>query len=83
MTLGTSWNVGKREMVSLGREKKSWRAGRVTLATMLALVESEGAGDGSRTAEVAPFRFFAGWEDVPGVDCREDSTAMLNGKVST
>ena len=43
-------------MVSLGREKKSWRAGRVTLV----VAESDGAGDVSGTAEATPFLFFAG-----------------------
>ena len=51
-----SGKVGKREMVRRGREKKSWRAGRTTLA--FALV-SEGAGDGSGGAG-ATFLFFVG-----------------------
>lgn len=46
MRLGVSGKVGKREIVRRGREKRSWRAGRTTLAAGLG-VESEGAGDGS------------------------------------
>lgn len=66
--------------MSLGREKKSWRAGSVTFATGPVVVESDGAGDGSgiAAAVAAALRFFD--EEwllfTPGVDCREDSLVM-------
>lgn len=74
MALGVSGNVGKREIVSRGREKKSLRAGRTTLAEGLELeLESEGAGDGDGRA-CATLRFFVGWLfETPGVDGRDDS----------
>ena len=71
MAPGVSEKVGKREIVRRGREKRSWRAGRTTLAAGLALV-SEGAGDGDGRAG-AVLRFFVGWLfEAPGVDGRDD-----------
>lgn len=74
MAPGVSEKVGKREIVRRGREKRSWRAGRTTLAAglALALLLSEGAGDGDGRAD-ATLRFFVeGLFEAPGVDGRDD-----------
>jgi len=60
VTPGVSGKVGKREIVRRGRENRSWRAGRTTLAAGLALaLLSEGTGDGSGRAG-ATLRFLVG-----------------------
>jgi hypothetical protein len=56
--------VGHRDIVRRGREKKSFRVGKATLAAVLGLFGSLGAGDGS--GPVVALRFFAGNND--GVD---------------
>ena len=73
MRPGVSGKVGKREIVRRGREKRSWRAGRTTLAAGL-VVLSEGAGDGSGRV-CATFRFLLGWLfGALGVDGRDDDS---------
>jgi len=58
--------VGQRDIVRRGREKKSFRVGKATLAAaVLGLFGSLGAGDGSGPLETI-FLFFGGIKD--GVD---------------
>jgi len=80
-----SGNVGQREIVRRGREKKSFRVGKATLAVVLVLFGSLGEGDGSGPGWLeATLRFFRGTnEGVDGLEPFGSSEMIESAAAST